>query len=208
MSPSNRIPDAPAGAPRTSERPTAPRAGPVRRRWGRSAEELFGREPFTYGSEPRYYGTGVAGYTTGPGFTGGYYGFGEEPPGMPTELEREYAREVYGAEWPSAVGGYAAPGGLPQRLPPAQWLRKYPPGPKGYRRTDERIREDVCDRLMRARHIDSSDVTVQVAGAKVALEGTVPQRRMKHAIEDIAASCLGVEDIENRIRVTAPSSTR
>ncbi|MDE2447952.1 MAG: hypothetical protein KGO22_03210, partial [Gammaproteobacteria bacterium] len=45
-----------------------------------SSEELFGREPFTSGREPRYYGTGVPFYQSGPGFTGGYYGYGDERP--------------------------------------------------------------------------------------------------------------------------------
>ncbi len=78
---------------------------------------------------------------------------------------------------------------------------RYPPGPKGYQRSDERLREDISERLMQARYIDSSEVTVQVAGAKVVLEGTVPERRMKHAIEDLVDACPGVQDIENRIRV-------
>ena len=56
-------------------------------------------------------------------------------------------------------------------------------------------------RLMQARDIDSSDVTVEVEGAKVLLEGTVPERHMKHAIEDPADACPGVQDIESRIRV-------
>ena len=38
--------------------------------------------------------------------------------------------------------------------------------------------------------------------ALVGDDGTVRVRRMKHDIEDIAANCPGVEDIENRIRVT------
>ena len=182
-------------APWARPRRAAPRASP-------SSEELFGRTPFTYGREPRYFGTGVAGYTSGPGFTGGYYGFGEEPPEIATELEREFVAEVYGPgrELPGyGPGEYA---GESDGAPRARRLSKYPPGPKGYQRSDERIREDICDRLMRAaNHIDSSEVTVQVSGATVLLEGTVPERRMKHAIEDVADSCLGVQDIDNRIRV-------
>lgn len=161
-----------------------------------SSEQLFGREPFTAEPMPRYYGTGVAGYTSGPGFTGGYYGFGEESPEPPTELELEYLHDVYGTEWEGAT-----PPATPRAAPP----RRYPPGPKGYQRSDARIREDLCERLMRARHIDSSEVTVEVANGKVTLEGTVPQRGMKHAIEDMADACLGVQDIDNRIRVLAPS---
>jgi len=33
------------------------------------------------------------------------------------------------------------------------------------------------------------------------LDGTVPERRMKHAIEDLVDACPGVQDIDNRIRV-------
>ncbi len=167
-----------------------------------SSEKLFGREPFTAEPMPRYYGTGVAGYTSGPGFTGGYYGFGEEAPETPTELELEYLHDLYGTEWESAAPPAAPPSELLRRAAPP---RRYPPGPKGYQRSDARIREDLCDRLMRARHIDSSEVTVEVANGKVILDGTVPQRGMKHAIEDMADACLGVQDIDNRIRVLAPN---
>nr|WP_089340561.1 BON domain-containing protein [Burkholderia singularis] len=74
-------------------------------------------------------------------------------------------------------------------------------GPKGYTRSDERICEDVCERLTRAFDIDVSDVSVQVRDARVELDGTVPARWMKHGIEDIADSCMGVRDVDNRVRV-------
>ncbi|MGU7811949.1 BON domain-containing protein [Burkholderia sp. AW49-1] len=74
-------------------------------------------------------------------------------------------------------------------------------GPKGYTRSDERIREDVCERLAHALDIDVSDVSVQVRDGRVELDGTVPSRWMKHDIEDIADSCMCVRDIENRVRV-------
>ncbi|WP_048995164.1 BON domain-containing protein, partial [Burkholderia multivorans] len=74
-------------------------------------------------------------------------------------------------------------------------------GPKGYTRSDERIREDVCERLAHALDIDVSDVSVQVSDGRVELEGTVPARWMKHAIEDIADDCMCVRDVENRVRV-------
>ncbi|MBR8244579.1 transporter [Burkholderia multivorans] len=74
-------------------------------------------------------------------------------------------------------------------------------GPKGYTRSDERIREDVCERLAHALEIDVSDVSVQVSDGRVELDGTVPARWMKHAIEDIADDCMCVRDVENRVRV-------
>jgi hypothetical protein len=50
-------------------------------------------------------------------------------------------------------------------------------------------------------HLDSSDVTVEVKNGVVTLEGTVPHRYMRHAIENVADNCLGVQDIDNRVRV-------
>jgi hypothetical protein len=140
--------------------------------------------PFGAGPPPRYLGTGFPG-RGGPGFTGGYYGFGAG------SLEPDWRA---GRRHPLAEEGSREPDWHSEQ-------RRYPPGPKGYQRSDERLREDISERLLEARHIDSSDVTVEVSGAKVVLEGTVPDRRMKHAIEDLVDACPGVQDIENRIRV-------
>lgn len=74
-------------------------------------------------------------------------------------------------------------------------------GPKGYQRSDERLREDISERLMQAGNIDSSEVSVSVSSGAVTLEGTVPDRYMKHSIEDLVDACPGVQDIDNRIRV-------
>lgn len=73
-------------------------------------------------------------------------------------------------------------------------------GPKGYSRSDERIREDVCERLCMAHELEVHDVSVQVKDGRVDLQGSVPERWMKHAIEDCAEQCFGVQDVENRIR--------
>ena len=67
--------------------------------------------------------------------------------------------------------------------------------------SDARLREEVCEHLWRGAHVDVSEVSVQVNDGTVMLEGSVPNREMKYAIEDIVASCHGVRDIENRIRV-------
>jgi osmotically-inducible protein OsmY len=78
---------------------------------------------------------------------------------------------------------------------------RYGRGPKGYQRSDERLQEDICERLMADGYIDASEVTVAVKEGKVTLEGTVGERRMKHRIEDLVDECMGVKDIDNRIRV-------
>jgi hypothetical protein len=74
-------------------------------------------------------------------------------------------------------------------------------GPKGYQRSDERIREDVCDRLGDDPHVDASDITVTVSGGEVTFEGTVETRRMKHRAEDLVEDVSGVRDVHNRLRV-------
>jgi len=76
----------------------------------------------------------------------------------------------------------------------------YGKGPKGYTRSDERIREDVCDRLSDDDEVDARDITVTVKGAEVILEGTVNDRRSKHRAEDVAESVSGVKEVTNHLR--------
>jgi osmotically-inducible protein OsmY len=115
---------------------------------------------------------------------------------MATKSERDTGT---GTQVPDWRAGRRDPMGNPESN--SRTERRHPPGPKGYQRSDERLREDVSERLMQARYIDCSDVTVKVSAAKVTLEGTVPERPMKHAIEDLVDACPGVQDIDNRIRV-------
>ncbi len=72
--------------------------------------------------------------------------------------------------------------------------------PRGYQRSDERIKEDLCDRLMHS-WIDAEDVDIQVRGGEVTLGGTVEDRASKRAVEDLADNILGVTDVQNHIRV-------
>jgi hypothetical protein len=74
-------------------------------------------------------------------------------------------------------------------------------GPKNYARSDDRIREDVCDEISDDGEIDAGDIDIEVKNREVTLSGTVPERYMKHRAEDIADSCRGVRDVHNHIRV-------
>jgi hypothetical protein len=76
----------------------------------------------------------------------------------------------------------------------------YGKGPKGYVRSDERIREDVSDRLSDDDEVDASDITVIVKSGEVVLEGTVSDRHSKHRAEDIAESVSGVREVTNHLR--------
>jgi len=74
-------------------------------------------------------------------------------------------------------------------------------GPKGWQRSDDRIREDVNERLTDHPHIDASEIEVQVQNGEVTLSGTVEDRHAKRLAEDIAESVSGVRDVHNQIRV-------
>lgn len=73
-------------------------------------------------------------------------------------------------------------------------------GPKGYTRSDDRIREDVCDRLSYDDEVDASDISVSVKDGEVTLEGTVDDRYSKHRAEDIADAVHGVRDVHNKLK--------
>lgn len=74
-------------------------------------------------------------------------------------------------------------------------------GPKGYKRSDDRIREDVSDRLTEDAYIDASEITVRVSNGEVTLEGTADTRMARRRAEDIAESISGVSHVQNNIRV-------
>jgi hypothetical protein len=75
-------------------------------------------------------------------------------------------------------------------------------GPKGYQRSDSRIREDVCDRLTDAADVDATEIEVAVDNGEVTLSGTVRGRDQKRRSEDLAESITGVRDVHNKIRVS------
>lgn len=77
----------------------------------------------------------------------------------------------------------------------------YGRGPKGYRRSDERIREDVNDRLTDDWRVDASDIEVTVSSCEVTLNGTVGSREERRRAEDIAESVSGVRHVQNNLRV-------
>jgi BON domain-containing protein len=80
-------------------------------------------------------------------------------------------------------------------------------GPRGYRRSDERIREDVNERLTFDGEVDATEILVRVENGEVTLEGTVGDRHQKRRAEDLAASARGVRDVHNRL-IVAPAPTQ
>src|ERR1043165_1476850 len=75
-------------------------------------------------------------------------------------------------------------------------------GPKGYVRSDERLHDEICERLTRHPLIDASMMDIHVENAEVTITGEVHDRRMKHMTEDVVDEVPGVKDIHNQLRVT------
>jgi osmotically-inducible protein OsmY len=73
-------------------------------------------------------------------------------------------------------------------------------GPKSYTRSDERLNEEICERLTDHPRIDASDIDVQVNQGEVTLTGTVRDKSAKWHVEDLVMSCRGVTDVNNRLR--------
>lgn len=74
-------------------------------------------------------------------------------------------------------------------------------GPRGWRRSDDRICEDVNVALYRDPNIDAGDIEVRVVDCEVILTGTVADKFARRMAEDIAESVFGVTDVQNLLRV-------
>jgi hypothetical protein len=74
-------------------------------------------------------------------------------------------------------------------------------GPKNYQRSDDRIREDIAERLTDDVMIDASEIDVAVQNREVTLTGSVRSRDEKRRAEDVAESVSGVAHVQNNLRV-------
>jgi len=68
-------------------------------------------------------------------------------------------------------------------------------------RSDDRIREDVNDRLTDAPTIDASEIEVAVSGGEITLTGFVFSRDQRRRAEDVAETVSGVTHVQNNLRV-------
>jgi len=75
-------------------------------------------------------------------------------------------------------------------------------GPKGYERSDERLKEDISERMYAHEAIDCSEITVDVSRGVVTLDGSVSDRYSKYMIEEMVDAVPGVKDVNNKLRVS------
>ena len=117
----------------------------------------------------------------------------------PSEMRWGRQQGLYGS---SEYGGY-----ISSQRSQKSFQSHVGKGPKNWQRSDERIREEVCEALARHPEIDASDIDIAVQGGEVTLSGTVTDRQAKRLAEDVAEDVLGVKDVQVKIRVQ-PSTER
>jgi osmotically-inducible protein OsmY len=74
-------------------------------------------------------------------------------------------------------------------------------GPKGYQRSDERIREEVSEALFHHPSIDASEIEIEVKEGVVTLTGEVDSRRTKRIAEEAIEAIRGVRDISMNLSI-------
>jgi len=147
---------------------------------------------------PRDYGTvrdrdyGARDRDQSPGYqpyTRGSQEFGPEGYGAPS---RYSSARTSAREWTSSER-WRVPGPFVGR------------GPKGYKRSDERIKEEICDRLTSHGLLDASDIEVQAQNGEATLTGYVDSREAKRAAEDCVEDVVGIREVHNHLRIRSHS---
>jgi osmotically-inducible protein OsmY len=81
-------------------------------------------------------------------------------------------------------------------------------GPQGWQRSDEKIKDLICEALTDDHHIDASGIDVEVKAGEVTLTGMVPDRQTKRLAEDLVERMSGVKDVQNSLKVSADERMR
>lgn len=139
--------------------------------------------PSSSGERPRSQ-SGSGGFGSG---SYGSRGFGEDSRGFD-------AGQYGGGNYGSSTYGTGSQG---------QFAGK---GPKGYKRSDERLIEDISERLSDHPRIDASEIEVRIEEGIAILTGTVSDRQCKRLAEEISESVSGVRDVRNELRLQSNAS--
>jgi hypothetical protein len=78
-------------------------------------------------------------------------------------------------------------------------------GPKGYKRNDERISDEVHEHLTEDPYVDATNISISVSGGEVTLSGTVESREAKHRAERAIEDVSGVNHVQNNLRIERPN---
>ncbi len=165
------------------------------RGYGRFTSDSYGGRDFAYRQDPRYFssygsqGAGTAGYGADYRSRGDHMGH---------DNDRGFFDRA-GDEIASWFGDDDAARRREQDHRGS--------GPQNYARSDQRILDDICDRLTEDRYVDARDITVTVQEREVTLDGTVTSKQAKRRAEDVADNVTGAGHVQNNLRVADRGST-
>jgi hypothetical protein len=160
-----------------------------------------------YGDSWSGYGRGGYGTAYGSGFDEDYMGSSNAP-----VQSGAYGQGPggYGGGFSQGLagrGGYGQGSGYTRGMAEDRGMEsQFGKGPKGYVRSDERLKEDISEKLTRDWAVDATDISVEAKNGAVTLTGSVDNRQLKHYVEDLVENCSGVREIDNRLSVRARDS--
>ncbi|WP_051246744.1 BON domain-containing protein [Thermomonas fusca] len=159
----------------------------------------YAQQGYGQGSYPQQQGYGQGSYARQQGYGQGSY---PQQGSYGSQQDHVYGRE-YGEQGGMRSGSsyWGQQSGQSRSFESRRGL-----GPSSYTRSDERIREDLNERLMDDDFVDARNITVEVQNGTVNLNGSVDERWEKHRAEDLADGCSGVREVRNNIRVASGAS--
>lgn len=158
-------------------------------------------------NESGYYGQGGGGQFDPRPYRPGTSYYGPSPPAYDPQLDRsgrefnEHYREGETARTDAYYSHQGQHGDAQARLFEGRGLGHRGKGPQGYVRSDERIREVVCEALADDDDIDATHIEVAVSHGEVVLSGVVDDRQTRRAAEALVERVSGVRDVQNQLRV-------
>ena len=179
----------------------------------REAGQASRRHGGGYSGTPGYgrgYGRDFGGGGPNQGFDGSHgqgYGGGVGP----TDYREGFGGEAHGggmqaADYARSFGGRGEDFGgddrnwIDERADHRAGASNSGRGPKGWTRSDRRIWEEVCERLMHDRLLDARSIEVEVQDGVVSLTGDVPGASDAPHAEMLARGAPGVKDVVNQLR--------
>jgi hypothetical protein len=156
---------------------------------GHDGRRTFGREGWQRGRVSGGYGSQFDAWRAGLGFASAGFRFGPDEHPSRGRLDDQDWQPTRPARGRSAWAGDWSEQDYRGR------------GPRDYRRADDRVRDEVCERLTDDWGVDATDINVQVQDGEVTLTGTVPTREQKRRAGACVEGVPGVHDVFNQVRV-------
>jgi hypothetical protein len=137
-----------------------------------------------------------------------------------SERSREARAEGYDYDWEGDYSqhfeDFGTTSGLQHRQAPDRSFSEfwsapgphYGRGPKGYQRSNERIQEDLCERMTHHGYLNAEDIEIEVNNGQVILKGMVDSRQAKRLAEDMAESVAGVSQVMNQLQIKRPGEEK